>query len=208
MSDACKWGTRPRTVACARDTEQPSLETPHPTLVGALWSTQPVRARPCMHARMHARCSSQQKRRPTPSPGFPKGASCAPFAAESIGGAHAAGGGPQERNAKLNRRAANPPGSFSPRSPLGASIRATDPVAELGSCGAVATSPAAEWAQNRRGAEGTCTEGATYRRGARGRGRGACRSSGAACDVAPSADGICLSGRVMKTLKGRPEGSL
>jgi hypothetical protein len=54
-------GAPPRTVACARDNVQPSQETPHPTPVGALWPTQPERARLCMHARMHARrCSSQR----------------------------------------------------------------------------------------------------------------------------------------------------
>ena len=46
--------------SCMR-THVPSLETPHPTPVGALWSTQPERARPCMHARMHARRCVQQR---------------------------------------------------------------------------------------------------------------------------------------------------
>ena len=167
--------------------------------------------RACMHACMRGAARSKRGG-PRLRQASKRVQALRPLQQKALGAHMRPGGGPQERNAKLNaklnRRAANPPGSFSPRSPLGASIRATDPLAELGSCGAVATSPAAEWAQNRRGAEGTCTEGATYRRGARGRGRGACRSSGAACDVAPSADGICLSGRVMKTLKGRPEGSL
>ena len=55
------WGAPAYSSACARDTVQPSLETPHPTPVGALWPTQPERARLCMHARMHARrCSSQR----------------------------------------------------------------------------------------------------------------------------------------------------
>ena len=64
-----KWGTRPPcAVAC---THGPSLETPHPTPVGALWSTQPERARPCMRARMaHARQCAAAARRKRGGPRF------------------------------------------------------------------------------------------------------------------------------------------
>jgi hypothetical protein len=58
LSGACMWGAAPA-HSCMR-THVPSLETPHPTPVGALWSTQPERARPCMHACMH-RGSVQQR---------------------------------------------------------------------------------------------------------------------------------------------------
>jgi hypothetical protein len=68
MSTACRGRDTPdcRVHACGGPRVQlhaqgrPGLATLHPTPVGALWSTQPERARPCMHARMPcvAACSS------------------------------------------------------------------------------------------------------------------------------------------------------